>query len=385
MKTKPQKILPFAEVYPSVESLQAQYHHKSKVIYLSTLFCLLAFLGATPLIEIDIQQQSRGIIRSVQENNQISMPLHGKIEAIYLKNDKPVEKGALLVKLDSRQIDQKLAQQHAQIEQYQAYLNDLNKLLHTNSNIFELETPVYQRAGLQFNKQIRQYELQIEQTKRAWSRADQLYSGGAIAKVEWEEKRYAYELQEGQQLQFIEQQKRSWAIESNDYESQIREIENHIAQLKAEKQQYYVHAPICGTVQQFSGAAIGNYVNPGQILGQITTHDSLLVEVYVHPGKIGWLSQGMPVRFQIDAFNYNQWGLAQGSIVSISKDINMIDGQAQFLIRCQLSQKSLFLKNGYEGELKKGMTLNARFQITRRSLYQLLYDKVDNWVNPQLI
>jgi len=33
---------------------------------------------------------------------------------------------------------------------------------------------------------------------------------------------------------------------------------------------------------------------------------------------------------------------------------------------------------------KKGMTLQARFIVTKRSLWQLLYDKVDDWANPNI-
>lgn len=30
------------------------------------------------------------------------------------------------------------------------------------------------------------------------------------------------------------------------------------------------------------------------------------------------------------------------------------------------------------------MTLTGRFMITKRSLFQLLYDKTDNWLNPKI-
>lgn len=30
------------------------------------------------------------------------------------------------------------------------------------------------------------------------------------------------------------------------------------------------------------------------------------------------------------------------------------------------------------------MTFTARFTVAERSLYQLLYDKVDDWVNPNV-
>ena len=33
---------------------------------------------------------------------------------------------------------------------------------------------------------------------------------------------------------------------------------------------------------------------------------------------------------------------------------------------------------------KKGMTVQARFIVARRSFWQLLFDKVDNWLNPNL-
>jgi HlyD family secretion protein len=47
-----------------------------------------------------------------------------------------------------------------------------------------------------------------------------------------------------------------------------------------------------------------------------------------------------------------------------------------------LDNKQLHLKNGFAGELKKGMTVQARFVVIKRSLWQLLFDKIDDWVNP---
>lgn len=40
------------------------------------------------------------------------------------------------------------------------------------------------------------------------------------------------------------------------------------------------------------------------------------------------------------------------------------------------------LKNGYTGKLKKGMTLRGVFVVVKRSIFQLLFDSVDDWVNP---
>jgi HlyD family secretion protein len=342
-------------------------------------------LGSTPLIKIDIQKQSRGIIRTVQENNQIIAPLYGQLSSVYLRDGQTVQKGDLLLELDTRKIDQQIEQQQQLLAKNQQYLSDLAQLLDTNLVLSTLKTPLYQSARFQFEKQKRQYEIQLERAERAWQRADQLYQSGTIAQVEWEEKKYQRDYQHSLLEQFQQEQQQAWTIARKDYEIQNLDIVHRIAQLAEEKRQYRVSAPISGTIQQFSGVQAGNYVSPGQQIAQIITHDSLLVEVYVSPADIGMLAVGMPVRFQIDAFNYNQWGLAEGTVTEIAQDISTLEGQPLFLVRCQLSQNSLQLKNGYQGQLKKGMTLTARFQLSRRSLYQLLYDKVDNWVNPQII
>ncbi len=90
----------------------------------------------------------------------------------------------------------------------------------------------------------------------------------------------------------------------------------------------------------------------------------------------------MPVNFQVDAFNYNEWGMIQGSVVEISNDFVMIQNQPLFRVRCKLNSTELKLKSGFTGKLKKGMTVRAVFVVARRSLMQLLYDNVDDWLNP---
>lgn len=88
------------------------------------------------------------------------------------------------------------------------------------------------------------------------------------------------------------------------------------------------------------------------------------------------LRPGKDVRLQVSAFNYNQWGLLLGKVKKISNDIQVTNNQTVFEVKCALLSDHLSLKNGYQGKLKKGMTVQARFIVARRSLWQLLYDKV---------
>ena len=100
------------------------------------------------------------------------------------------------------------------------------------------------------------------------------------------------------------------------------------------------------------------------------------------PKDIGFIEKDMQVLFQIDAFDYNIWGISKGQVTEIASDFLIINHRPVFKVKSKLNQPYLKLKNGYTGYLKKGMTLRARFTITERSLWQLLYDKADSWMNP---
>jgi membrane fusion protein, peptide pheromone/bacteriocin exporter len=73
-----------------------------------------------------------------------------------------------------------------------------------------------------------------------------------------------------------------------------------------------------------------------------------------------------------------------GKITDIAKDFLLVNEQPVFKVRCHLEKQEVSLPPGYKATLKKGMSLRARFMVTKRSLFQLLYDKVDDWVNPNL-
>jgi HlyD family secretion protein len=98
---------------------------------------------------------------------------------------------------------------------------------------------------------------------------------------------------------------------------------------------------------------------------------------------MGLLKLKQQALFQMDALNYREWGLAKGVVVDIAKDITVMNEQPVFKVKCRLETPSLRLKNGYEARLQKGMSLQARFVVIKRTLAQLVFDKVEDWLNPQ--
>ena len=156
-------------------------------------------------------------------------------------------------------------------------------------------------------------------------------------------------------------------------------------QEKAEvKNMYELRSPVDGTIEQFSGIYRGSSVQTGQSICGISPDSTIYVEAYVSPNDIGYISVGMPVKVQITSFNYNEWGTVMGSVIYVSSDYMSDEkGNTYFKVKCKLQQKFLVMKKtGMKGYLKKGMVANVRFMITKRSLFDILYQNIDEWINP---
>jgi hypothetical protein len=122
-------------------------------------------------------------------------------------------------------------------------------------------------------------------------------------------------------------------------------------------------------------------IRPLNDRNEIGSCDSLIGECYVLSKDIVFIKRGQKVRLQIDAFNYNYFGVVNGSIFSIDDDVILVDRSLVLKVKCRLNVKELKLPNGYKGEIKKGMSFRARFITCKRSLWQLLYDKLSDWLD----
>jgi len=49
--------------------------------------------------------------------------------------------------------------------------------------------------------------------------------------------------------------------------------------------------------------------------------DQLIVKSTVSLNDIGLIRKNQKVKFQLDAFNYNQWGLLEGKVIDIDRNI----------------------------------------------------------------
>ena len=219
--------------------------------------------------------------------------------------------------------------------------------------------------------------------QNTFNRNKTLYDKGIIARAEFEKHEFELKLATQTLQSLVSQQKASWQNQKRELDDQVKNINGTVAKIKTEKNNYFVLSPIDGTIENSAGLQQGSFVNAGQSIANISPSNNLIVECSVAPNDIGLIRKNQAVKFQFDAFNYNQWGLADGNVYQINNNITFQDKSAFFVVRCKLKNNILQLKSGYKATIGKGMTLTTRYIITRRSLFELLFDKVDDWLNPK--
>ena len=357
----------------------------SKTIYLTILVMVIAILVTLPIVFIPISSSSRGVIRSVQENTQLTAVVSGRvIETKLEKNNQNIKKGETLLVVTAEQLDTQKSLQNSQSSDYNAQLQDLNRL--TRGQYGGLQTGQYQRELSAMQEKIAQVQTQLSLAKKDYDRANLLYNQGVIPKSEYDKFYHTYQGLQSQVSGIREQQLAQWQAQKRDTERQIRSLGSEITRINQEQKNYIITAPISGRLVNYSGVQKGNFIVQGQPIGEISPEENQVAECMVSPKDIGFIKKNQKVKFQIDAYNYNQWGLLEGKVMDIDQNItvNQQTGEAYFKVRCVMDKNYLQLKNGYKGQIGKGMTLTARFYLLDRTLWQLLFDRVDDWFNPNL-
>jgi multidrug resistance efflux pump len=354
---------------------------KSGIIYISILVCVLACIAALPIVRVSLSIQGRGIIRPVSELAEVKVIPSAVIAAVFITEGQCVLKGDTLCTLSSVETDRQLDYRQQELNKYTNSISDLQFLM-GETGFTGCQTDLYKTEQNNFKKKLTEINSRIDKADRDIGRQKKLYENSLISKKEFEDLVFYHDQLENEKKIYESSSLFNWEVELTRLYSERDDCLMQIDLLKKQKDLYIIRSPVDGTVESFNGIYTGTNVQPGQVVAIISPSNAMIAEVYIPAKKVGMLRNGMPVRIQVDAFNYNEWGMLPGRISRISDDYFIVNSVPVFKVKCSLNTYTLKLKNGTPGTIKKGMTLNARFMIAKRSLFQLLYQKSDDWINP---
>ena len=184
----------------------------------------------------------------------------------------------------------------------------------------------------------------------------------------------------------------SGKIERYQAEEQLQELQSQIATAKTEiaqtnKQiessqfelkQRQIIAPADGTVFHIPARGNGSVVQPGENMIEIAPQDStLILKAQIPPTDSGFLKKGMAVKVKFDAYPFQDYGVSDGELLSISPDSKVTEtpqGQQEtYELKVEL-EKPYILDGAKQIELTPGQTATAEVIIRQRRVIDFFLD-----------
>jgi HlyD family secretion protein len=381
-------LIPYNIANHTMEYYLIKVTSRSRVIYWILIGMIISGIALLPFIHVDVSILARGYFQTDIEKQVVSAPFQGRIIYSSTRNGEKVEKGDTLLIIDSESIRALQISLDKRIAENTAAINDLEVLTALDSIDFlttniGLVTKKYQAEYRNvINQHIIQYQ-KYRKRKTEHERNELLYNKEIIPEADYENSLFMLGSERDNLNQILLYQKSVWQADIALRKEEGVELIADLERCCEEMSNRVVLAPVRGEVLQSADIQLGSIVSQGQKIAEISPDGDLVATCFVSPDDIGLINEKQPVRIQVDALSYHEWGMLSAEIIDISDD--MIVGEessAYFRVRCNPEKAFLSLRNGKVAFIKKGMSFNARIVVIRRSLFNLLFDKADKWFNP---
>lgn len=361
---------------------------RSKVIYWILIVLVITALISFPFIYVDVAVRARGFFQSGIERQPILAPCSGRVIYTEIINGKEVSQGDTMMIIGSEAISAELSSVEQRVHENSSAINDLKNLLTVKLGGTRLSSVSLgtQRYLAEYTSLVRVIELQAQSYHKARSdylRIKKLHDQNVISDAEYEASYFTYRSEQENLAQVVAQTNAKWELDLAQRINDSIMLQAELFRCNEELKNRIMIAPLSGEIIQSRDIQAGALVFGNQQIAEVSPDGEIVGICYISPDDIGMIKTGLKVVIQVDALKYTEWGLLDARITRISDDLIVDEGQsAYFRVECKPVRNYLALKDNVVAELKKGMTFNARIVITERNLYNLLFDKIDDWLNP---
>ena len=380
------QIFPSSITEFSSENLINKHSAKSKAIYWILIVTILLLVLSMFWVKVDVNIHSSGIITSEERATTIIAPVFGRIKLLNIKENDYVIQGDTLLIIDTGETQNNIniiLERIHLLEQQNMDLAYLTSFTKNNYKRFsKLTTALYKQESQKFIAELHYQKSETAILEKDYLRQKLLFNKGIVPVAAYEQVSYKYKSSILKFNKLFAAQLADWQNRHNQNNTLVYNLKESLNHLQKENDKHFITASINGYVQNLTGVKSGGNIYPNQEICRITPTTDLIVETYVSSTDIGFIKPNQKVRVRVDAFNYNQWGMLEGQVKEIANDISIPEnGMPSFKIRCTLHNTRLNYKDKTTS-VKKGMTVNTNFLLTRRTIAQLLYDNITDWMDP---
>lgn len=367
----------------SVEALVAETGSGGSAVYLLCLLLVSMVLLALPLIQVPVTLRANGALRPSVEKHDILAPRTGVLAALPVREGQVVRRGALMARLAPAGSTERKAALRVERATTERLIRDLRGLTGRSP---EAGTPPvsgrYRLAQAVHLRAVDQQQARIRRLEREVRRTSSLVASGAMPALLLDEQSSALEEERSAGDLIRRRAQAQWEAELADLESELDRIRAEESVLRAEEALDAIEAPVRGTVEQVAPVSPGSLIRAGDRIAVISPDTSLVAVVYADERVAGLVDAGAEVRLEVQALPSSDWGVVTGKIANIARDALIVDRLNVYPVVLSLDRHHLSLPSGARAELRKGMSVRAHFTLSRRSLWALLRDDIDDWLDP---
>jgi len=169
----------------TLENLWAKTRVNTRSSYLILILLLISFFVSLPFVSVDISAQSRGIVRSANENVPITNMVASRILSVHFKQNQQVQQGDTLVVLDPDMLQTEAREINEQIAQNRRDLVDVTRALRGVDLSFG--EAAIQADYAHYQAQLRELRGKEQQAEINLKRNRLLYDARVIPPLEFEQ------------------------------------------------------------------------------------------------------------------------------------------------------------------------------------------------------
>ncbi|MFP4282010.1 MAG: HlyD family secretion protein [Opitutales bacterium] len=400
------------EMRDSIETLFGAHGRGRPVIYWALLVVVLSFIVSLPLVKVDTSVGAPGQVRPDVERLAVYPAASGRIRHLHVRDNQFVREGDLLLEIDATALEARLDRNMFETRDNELALADLGSLLEAGSwaRVLEafvasgdslreapasavVELPTFPRPPLRHPAYLRQQavlisdleglQLRLDEALRGLFRMRSLHLKDLISDQKFEQQAFAAQAVLRETELALQRTLSQWQSDRAERQLRASFLQAEGEQLREEAARYRVVAPVDGTAIGFAGLHQGLFLPLDQPIGEISPVGRLQADVYLRPGDVGFVRPDQPVSLQVEAFPYTEWGTIQGHVRSLSEDVVQIGQQLVFRAVVDLETTELSSSGGASVQIRRGMTVQARFILQKRSLFDLLFGKMSESLDPR--
>lgn len=323
-----------------------------RIIALGLLIILLLLVFIFSFIDFTKYVETVGYLRP-SEYHIIRATTNGFIKNVYFEDCDKIEKGTLIIKLDTEEIELNLKSVSNQI----IYLEkEIDRLI----DYIEL-------VGEKFKIDKEKEEYNINKSKI-------LVETGGLTRFQYDKMIYEYE---GFLLSYqISESELLSRLNSN--ESELNRLIKEKDKLKMILERSYIYSPAAGQLIDKSSLPLeGLFVNNGQEICLLYEDSDIIAEIMIPENQMGKVTTGQDVELNINAYPKEEYKLFKGKLTYISSDSN----EGYYKAEASLNSDIVKLKVDEEFEGKRllfGLGLKAKIKTGEGSIFDILFKNTNN-------